>query len=151
MSSESIQISQAVAEKIGNLSISEQALPTPSPTESGSSTPQTAEAPQSQQQQQQQTTQQPSAPKGSANTYTYDGANPNYPKSRISLVDRFIDEPRSLRVAVIGGGLSGITAGVLLPAKVPNIKLTIYEKNHDFVSHHHQTPSKTLTTSKHHH
>jgi len=149
MASESIQISQAMAEKVGNLSISERALPTPSPTESGSSTPQTAEAPQSQQQQ--QTTQQSSAPKGSAKAYTYDGANPNYPKSRISLVDRFIDEPRSLRVAVIGGGLSGITAGVLLPAKVPNIKLTIYEKNHDFVSHHHQTPSKTLTSKGHHH
>ncbi|KAK4187657.1 hypothetical protein QBC35DRAFT_515335 [Podospora australis] len=57
---------------------------------------------------------------------------PSYPKSRISLVDRFIDQPRALRVAVIGGGLAGITAGILLPAKVPNIQLTIYEKNHDF-------------------
>ncbi|KAK1760311.1 hypothetical protein QBC47DRAFT_427444 [Echria macrotheca] len=56
----------------------------------------------------------------------------SYPKSRISLVDRFIDEPRALRVAVIGGGLAGVLAGVLLPAKVPNIQLTIYEKNHDF-------------------
>ncbi|CAK7562982.1 MAG: hypothetical protein SEPTF4163_000838 [Sporothrix epigloea] len=47
----------------------------------------------------------------------------------VHLVDRYIDEPRSLRVAVIGGGLSGITAGILLPAKVPGIQLTIYEKN----------------------
>ncbi|KAB5582995.1 hypothetical protein GE09DRAFT_1211609 [Coniochaeta sp. 2T2.1] len=54
-----------------------------------------------------------------------------YPKSRIELVDRFIDEPRPLRVAVIGGGLAGIIAGILLPRKVPNINLTIYEKNHD--------------------
>lgn len=60
--------------------------------------------------------------------------HPGYPKSRISIVNRFIDQPRELRVAVIGGGLSGVLAGVLLPAKVPNIKLTIYEKNHDFVS-----------------
>lgn len=60
--------------------------------------------------------------------------HPGYPKSRISIVDRFIDQQRELRVAVIGGGLSGVLAGVLLPAKVPNIKLTIYEKNHDFVS-----------------
>lgn len=60
---------------------------------------------------------------------------PLYPKSRLTLLDRFIDQPRELRVAVIGGGLSGILAGVMLPAKVPNIKLTIYEKNHDFVSH----------------
>ncbi|OIW24555.1 FAD/NAD(P)-binding domain-containing protein [Coniochaeta ligniaria NRRL 30616] len=54
-----------------------------------------------------------------------------YPKSRLELLDRFIDEPRPLRVAVIGGGLSGILAGILLPIKVPGIKLTIYEKNHD--------------------
>ncbi|KAL2178372.1 uncharacterized protein P884DRAFT_276914 [Thermothelomyces heterothallicus CBS 202.75] len=58
--------------------------------------------------------------------------SPLYPKSRLSLVDRFIDEPRSLRVAVIGGGLAGVLAGILFPAKVPNIQLTIYEKNHDF-------------------
>ncbi|TLD14901.1 hypothetical protein PspLS_10795 [Pyricularia sp. CBS 133598] len=56
----------------------------------------------------------------------------NYPEAKISLVDRFIDEPRPLRVAVIGGGLTGILAGILLPAKVPNIQLTIYEKNKDF-------------------
>lgn len=54
--------------------------------------------------------------------------------SGISLIDRFIDEPRPLRVAVIGGGLAGILAGILLPAKVPGIDLTIYEKNHEFVS-----------------
>ena len=47
----------------------------------------------------------------------------------VQLVDRFIDEPRPLRVAVIGGGLSGITAGILLPIKVPGVQLTIYEKN----------------------
>ncbi|KAK4167011.1 hypothetical protein QBC43DRAFT_286406 [Cladorrhinum sp. PSN259] len=57
---------------------------------------------------------------------------PSYPKSRISLIDRFIDEPRALKVAVIGGGLAGINAGILLPAKVPNINLIIYEKNDDF-------------------
>jgi hypothetical protein len=57
-----------------------------------------------------------------------------YPQSRIQLIDRYIDEPRPLRVAVIGGGLAGILAGILLPPKVPNIKLTIYEKNHDLVS-----------------
>jgi cation diffusion facilitator CzcD-associated flavoprotein CzcO len=46
--------------------------------------------------------------------------------------ERHIDEPRSLRVAVIGAGLTGITAGVLLPIKVPGIDLTIFEKNDDF-------------------
>ncbi|KAF7515577.1 hypothetical protein G7054_g14507 [Neopestalotiopsis clavispora] len=49
----------------------------------------------------------------------------------IPLVDRYIDEPRSLRVAVVGAGLSGVIAGVLLPAKVPGIELTIFEKNAD--------------------
>lgn len=50
----------------------------------------------------------------------------------IPLIDRFIDEPRPLRVAVIGGGLTGILAGILLPEKVPGINLTIYDKNDDF-------------------
>lgn len=58
----------------------------------------------------------------------------SYPKSRVDLVDRFLDEPRKLRVAVIGGGLSGILSGILLPEKVPGIELVIYEKNKDFVS-----------------
>lgn len=55
------------------------------------------------------------------------------PKAKLPLLDRYIDEPRPLRVAVIGGGLSGILAGVLLPEKVPGIQLTIYDKNYDFV------------------
>src|SRR6478609_7739513 len=55
------------------------------------------------------------------------------PRAKIPLIDRYIDEPRPLRVAVIGGGLSGILAGVLLPEKVPGIQLSIYDKNYDFV------------------
>lgn len=58
----------------------------------------------------------------------------DYPKSKISLTERFIDEPRPLRVAVIGGGIAGILAGILLPVKVPNIDLVIYEKSQDVVS-----------------
>lgn len=38
---------------------------------------------------------------------------------------------------MIGAGISGITAGILLPAKVPGIDLTIYEKNSDVVSFYH--------------
>ncbi|KAL7623941.1 hypothetical protein AAE478_005498 [Parahypoxylon ruwenzoriense] len=53
----------------------------------------------------------------------------SYPTPTLSLEPRYIDEPRELRVVVIGAGLSGVTAGILLPAKVPNIKLTIFEKN----------------------
>ncbi|PSN62256.1 FAD/NAD(P)-binding domain-containing protein [Corynespora cassiicola Philippines] len=55
-----------------------------------------------------------------------------YPVSRLQLdPDRFIDNVRELKVAVVGAGLSGINAGILLPAKVPGINLTIFEKNHD--------------------
>ncbi|PYH47145.1 flavin-containing monooxygenase [Aspergillus saccharolyticus JOP 1030-1] len=41
------------------------------------------------------------------------------------------DQPREVRVGIVGVGLSGITAGILLPAKVPGIDLTILEKNED--------------------
>lgn len=51
--------------------------------------------------------------------------------TKFTLSSTLIDEPRRLKVAVIGAGLAGITAGILLPAKVPNIDLTIFEKNHD--------------------
>jgi hypothetical protein len=57
-----------------------------------------------------------------------------YPLPEVSLVDRYADEPRGLRVTVVGAGISGIVAGVLLPVKVPGIKLTIFEKNADVVS-----------------
>ena len=59
----------------------------------------------------------------------------DYPVSKLRLdADHHIDQVRELRVSVIGAGLAGINAGILLPAKVPGIKLTIYEKNNDVVS-----------------
>lgn len=42
-----------------------------------------------------------------------------------------IDEVRPIKVGVIGAGLTGITAGVLLPIKVPGLDLRIYDKNAD--------------------
>lgn len=39
----------------------------------------------------------------------------------------------SIKVGVIGAGLAGVTAGVLLPAKVPGLDLRIYDKNADAV------------------
>lgn len=58
-----------------------------------------------------------------------------YPVSRLQIdISHSIDQVRELKVAVIGAGLAGINAGILLPAKVPGIKLTIFEKNTDVVS-----------------
>ena len=57
-----------------------------------------------------------------------------YPQSRMNLVDRFVDEPRKIKVVIIGGGLAGILGGCLLPQKVPGVELVIYEKNPNFVS-----------------
>jgi hypothetical protein len=75
--------------------------------------------------------------KDGASTAVRDGPDVDetspYYNPRLKLVDRFVDEPRPLRVGVIGAGLAGISAGILLPAKVPGIKLTIYEKNADVV------------------
>ena len=51
------------------------------------------------------------------------------------LTEAPIDEVRELKVAVIGSGLTGTTASILLRAKVPGIKLTVFEKNADVVSH----------------
>ncbi|MCJ1242068.1 hypothetical protein MMC14_010075 [Varicellaria rhodocarpa] len=50
---------------------------------------------------------------------------------KFELEDHPIDEVPILKVAVVGAGLSGITAGVLLPIKVPGISLQIFEKNAD--------------------
>lgn len=65
-----------------------------------------------------------------------------YPQSSLQLENHPIDQVRNLRVAVIGAGLAGITAGVLLPAKVPGINLRIYEKNSDLVSSSSAHPSQ---------
>jgi hypothetical protein len=52
-----------------------------------------------------------------------------------------IDQVRPIKVGVIGAGLSGITAGVLLPAKLPGLDLRIYDKNADVVC-----PSPSLSS-----
>lgn len=64
------------------------------------------------------------------------GLHDLYPISTLRLPDHHIDDIRSLRVVVIGAGIAGITAGILLPAKVPKIQLTILEKNEEVVSTH---------------
>lgn len=39
-----------------------------------------------------------------------------------------IDQPRPMRVVVIGAGYSGIIAGIRIPQRLKNIELVIYEK-----------------------
>jgi hypothetical protein len=64
---------------------------------------------------------------------------PEFPQTRtvfppLELEEHPIDDVRPLRVVVVGAGVSGITAAILFPAKVPRIDLTIYERESDVVS-----------------
>ncbi|KAH7136854.1 hypothetical protein B0J13DRAFT_587017 [Dactylonectria estremocensis] len=45
--------------------------------------------------------------------------------------DHPIDDHPPIRVVVVGAGISGLIAGILLPAKVPGLDLVIYERNDD--------------------
>lgn len=55
-------------------------------------------------------------------------------KPRFELEEHPVDQVRDIKVGVIGAGLSGVLAGVLLPAKLPGLDLRIYDKNPDVVS-----------------
>jgi len=43
--------------------------------------------------------------------------------------ERPIDDYRPIKVICIGAGMNGIAVGALLPQHIPNLELTIYEKN----------------------
>lgn len=76
-----------------------------------------------------------SPPAETAHNSNHPNLNIPYPVSKFKIdPNRHIDRVREIKVAVIGAGLSGISAGILLPAKVPGIQLTIFEKNNDVVS-----------------
>lgn len=51
----------------------------------------------------------------------------------MELEDHPIDKTSPIRVVVVGAGIAGVTAGILLPQKVPNIDLTILERHDDIV------------------
>lgn len=73
---------------------------------------------------------EPALPDHGAPTNVKPESESTYPyPTNFKIREHPVDHYRELEVAVIGGGLSGITAGILLPKKVPNIKLTILEKN----------------------
>lgn len=48
---------------------------------------------------------------------------------------------------MIGAGIAGITAGVLLPKKVPGIQLTIFDKNSDVVCSPRDTTANNILTA----
>lgn len=51
----------------------------------------------------------------------------------LEIEDQPIDTITPLKVIVVGAGIAGITAGILLPRKVPGIDLTILERHSDVV------------------
>ncbi|KAL9080957.1 MAG: hypothetical protein Q9159_007463, partial [Coniocarpon cinnabarinum] len=50
-------------------------------------------------------------------------------RRQFKLREHPVENPRPLRIVIIGAGLSGIYAGIRIPERLPNITLTIYEKN----------------------
>jgi hypothetical protein len=50
-------------------------------------------------------------------------------KSSFRLNDAPVDNPRPLKVVVIGAGYSGIYCGIRIPERLRNVELVIYEKN----------------------
>ncbi|KAJ5684011.1 uncharacterized protein N7477_000356 [Penicillium maclennaniae] len=52
-------------------------------------------------------------------------------RSHFAIEEHPIDVVRPITVGIIGAGIAGITAGVLLPAKLPGLDLRIYDKNAD--------------------
>ncbi|KAL6711303.1 hypothetical protein ACN47E_005834 [Coniothyrium glycines] len=57
------------------------------------------------------------------------GANGVFSKQSLRLNDVPVENQRSLKVAVIGAGYSGIYCGIRIPERLRNIDLVIYEKN----------------------
>lgn len=55
--------------------------------------------------------------------YDYNPVQPN------DFTRRAIDRLRPIKVIVLGGGMSGIIAGILFPRSIENLELVIYEKN----------------------
>lgn len=54
-------------------------------------------------------------------------------RTRFALEEHPVDTNRPIKVGIVGAGLAGVTAGVLLPAKLPGIDLRIFDKNADVV------------------
>lgn len=59
----------------------------------------------------------------------------------LTLEDHPIDATPAIRVVIVGAGISGITAAVLLPEKVSGIDLAIYERSREIVGSHSHFPT----------
>lgn len=51
----------------------------------------------------------------------------------LELEEHPIDEVGPIKVIVVGAGIAGITAAILLPRKVPNLELQVLERHSDLV------------------
>ena len=51
----------------------------------------------------------------------------------LELEEHPIDSPKSLKAIVVGAGISGINAAILLPVKVPGLELLVFERDSDVV------------------
>ena len=61
-------------------------------------------------------------------------ASDSFVRHDLTIEERPIDETPKLRVIVVGAGITGVTAAVLLPIKVPGVDLVIYERDSDVVN-----------------
>lgn len=50
------------------------------------------------------------------------------PTTGYKLLQRSIDDPRPMKIVVIGAGFSGIIAAIRIPQRVRNVELTVYDK-----------------------
>ncbi|KAJ5818127.1 hypothetical protein N7474_003718 [Penicillium riverlandense] len=65
------------------------------------------------------------------NVVNNSAANYSTAQPQFELEEHPIDQVRPIKVGVIGAGLAGVTAGVILPAKLPGLDLRIWDKNSD--------------------
>ncbi len=56
------------------------------------------------------------------------------PLHPLTIEEHAIDDVPSIKAILVGSGITGITAAILLPRKVPGLELTIYERNPEVVS-----------------
>lgn len=77
----------------------------------------------------------PNLPFDMPGLHEWEGTHPNSTTDGNSSTRNFklnntpVENPRPLKVIVIGAGYSGIYCGIRIPERLKNIDLTIYEKN----------------------